>query len=99
MLAFPRVVPAAARRDERIRRFRPPGAAPVPTDRMMILEDRVERRPGGLDRVLAREERAAPGHRVFQQPLVRSLLARMILEQAEFPLLADELLADLLDAG
>ena len=65
----------------------------------MFLEDWIDHRPGGLDRVLAGEERSVAGHGVAQEPLVGRFLSRLFFDQIEFSLIADELLACALDAS
>ena len=56
----PGIAPAAVGRDERIGFFRPPTVAPVGTDAMVGLEDRLDDHPRGFDRVFAGEKRAIP---------------------------------------
>ena len=79
--------------------LRPPAAALVRQDRSCAVQHGIDHRPGGLDRVLAGEQRAVAGHRVAQQPLVGRFLAGLLIEQVELALVADELLARALDAG
>ena len=93
------IVPATVRRDERVRLFRPPAPRLVGTNATVGLQDSIDHRPGGLDRVLPGEERPVAGHGVGQEPLVRRLLARLMIDEVELPLVADELLADALDAS
>ena len=59
---------------------------------MVCFQDWIDHRPGGLDCVLAGEERAIAGHGVAQKPLVGRFLSRSFFEQVELSLLADELL-------
>ena len=66
---------------------------------MVVLQDRVDHRPGGLNRVLTGEERAVAGHGVAQKPLVGRFLSRLFINQVELALVADELLACALDAS
>ena len=66
---------------------------------MVGLEDRLDHRPGGLNRVLTGEERSVAGHGVAQEPLVGRFLSRLFFDQVEFSLVADELLPCALDAS
>ncbi len=59
---------------------------------MVRLEDWIDHRPRGLDRVLTGEERSIAVHRVAQKPLVGHFLSRLFFEQVELSLLTDELL-------
>jgi hypothetical protein len=70
------VVPASVHPDKRVRLFGPPAPRPVGTDATVALQDSIDHRPCGLDRVLLGEQRAIAGHRVGQEPLVRRLLSR-----------------------
>ena len=65
----------------------------------MVFKDRVDYRPGGLNRVFTGEQRAIAGHRVGQKPLVGRLLSGLLFEQVELSLVADEVLASALDAS
>ena len=92
----------ASRRRRRSARRRPraPAAGRI---RQRRRDDRRARgsttRPRRLDRVLAREERAVAGHRVAEQPLVRSCSSPCtVVAQVELALLADEAVARPLDA-
>src|SRR6476646_2071574 len=69
-LDLPRV-PAAHALDELVGFLRPPRAGLVLVHRAGAVNDRVNDGPGGLDDVLAGEERGVAEHRVAQQPLVR----------------------------
>src|ERR1700694_3708983 len=82
------VVPATVRRDERIRLFGPPTPRRVGTDPTVGLQDSIDHRPCGLDRVLPGEERPIAGHGVAQEPLVRRLLSRLLIDEVELPLIA-----------
>jgi hypothetical protein len=66
------VVPATVRRDKRVR-FGPPVPGLVGTAATVGLQDSIDRRPCGLDRVLPGEERSVAGHGIRQEPLVRPL--------------------------
>ena len=79
--------------------FGPQLPALVRANPVMVLKDRINHRPGGLDRVLAGEERSVAGHRVAQQPLVGRFLSRLFIQQVELALVADEFLARALDAS
>ena len=57
---------------------------------MVCFQDWIDHRPGGLDCVLAGEERAIARHGVAQKPLVGRFLSRLLFKQEEFSLLADE---------
>ena len=52
------VVPTAVGSDDRVSLFRPPSAAPIGTNAVVCSQDWIDHRPGGLDCVLAGEERA-----------------------------------------
>src|SRR5262249_21313382 len=69
-LDLPRV-PAAHAFDELVGFLRPPRAGLVLIHWAGAVNDRLNDGPGGLDDVLAGAERAAAGHRVAEQPLVR----------------------------
>ena len=45
------------------------------------LEDWLDHRPGGLNRVLTGEERAVAGHGVRQEPLVGQFSSRLFFQQ------------------
>jgi hypothetical protein len=49
----------------------------------MDIKDRVDHRPGGLNRVLAGEERAIAGQGVTQQPFVGCFLPRLFFQQTQ----------------
>src|SRR5579862_186938 len=93
------VVPTAVCSDDRVSLFRPPAAALVRERPVVGLQDWVNHRPGGLNRVLTGEERAVAGHGVAQQPLVRRFRSRLFFGQVELSLVADELLPGALDAS
>ena len=59
----------------------------------MVRQNRIDHRPGRLDRVLAGEQRAVAGHGVAEQPFVGRPLVRLHVEQIQLALVADELLA------
>jgi hypothetical protein len=65
----------------------------------MGLKNGIDDRPGGLNRILAAEERSVAGHGIAQKPLVGRLFSRLFVDQVEFPLIADELLACALNAS
>ena len=65
----------------------------------MVRKDRLDHRPGGLNRVLTSEERAVASHGVAQQPLVGRFLSRLFFEQIKLSLVANELLPCALDAS
>ena len=92
------VVPTAVRSDDRVSLFRPPTAALVGASPVVRFKDRLDHRPGGLDRVLAGEERSIAGHGVAQKPLVGRFLSRLFFEQVELSLVPDKLLPGELDA-
>jgi hypothetical protein len=58
---------------------------------VVCLKDGIDRRPGGLNRILTGEERSVAGHRVAQEQFVGRFLARLLFDQVEFALVADEL--------
>ena len=64
----------------------------------MAFEHRFHHRPGGLDHILAREQRTLPGHRIAQQAGVRWIRIRLRIKEKQLALLADECLAGALDA-
>ena len=72
--------------------------APVRKNPIVVLKDRGDHRPGGLNRVLTGEKRAVAGHGVAQEPLVRRFLSRPFIDQLELALVTDELLSRALDA-
>jgi hypothetical protein len=72
--------------------------APVRVNPKVVLEDWIDHRPGGLNRILTAEKRTVAGHGVAQKPLVRLLLSRPLITQVELTLVADELLSSTLDA-
>src|SRR5579875_715558 len=97
--AVARIVPGPVPLDQVGRRGRAPGAGAVGQGRRMVAEHPVDHLPGGLDRVLAREQRRVALERIGEQPLVVELLLGPLLAQEQLPLLAHELLAGPLDAG
>ena len=54
-------MPASVCRNERIRLFWPPATGLVGVGPVVSFKDRIDRRPGGLNRVLTGEERAVAG--------------------------------------
>src|ERR1700677_1278573 len=64
------VVPSAVCSDQRIGLMRPPSAAPVGASTGVLLQDRIDHRPRGFDRVFTGEERPIADHGVGQEPLV-----------------------------
>src|SRR5262245_66456399 len=66
-LDLPRI-PAAHALDELVGFLRPPRAGLVLVHRAGAMNDRVNDGPGGLDNVLAGEERGVAEHRVAEQP-------------------------------
>jgi len=93
-----RVMPTSVCRNQRISLFRPPAAGLVGVNPVVLFEDRIDHRPGGLNRILAGKKRAIAGHGGTQQPLVGRFLSRLFIQQVELALVADELLASALDA-
>src|SRR5262249_39769135 len=89
-------VPAAHALDELVGFLRPPRAGLVLIHRAGAVNDRVNDGPGGLDDVLAGEERGVAEHRVAEQPLVRLHAAAGALrggvEHAELDGLSDHAL-------
>src|SRR5512135_458500 len=94
-----RVVPVAVCCDERISLFRSPATAFVGAGPAGGLKDRVDHRPGGLNRVLSGEERSIASHGISQKPLVGRFLSRLLFNQIEFLLVSDELLPCAFDAS
>src|SRR5262245_28333715 len=94
-LDLPRI-PAAHALDELVGFLRPPRAGLVLVHRAGAMNDRVNDGPGGLDDVLAGEERGGAEHRVAEQPLVRLHAAAGALrggvEHAELDGLSDHAL-------
>ena len=66
---------------------------------MMGLKNRIDHRPGGLNRVFTGEKRSIAGHGITQKPLVGCFLSRLFFDQVEFSLVPDEFLAGALDAS
>jgi hypothetical protein len=64
----------------------------------VAIKDRVDHCPGGFNRILTGEERAIASHGISQKPLVRRFLSRLLFNQVELSLVADELLPSALDA-
>ena len=85
-------MPTSVRSDDRVSLFRPPSAAPIGTNAVVCFQDWIDHRPGGLDCVLAGEERSIAGHGVTQKPLVGRFLSRSFFEQVKLSLLPDEFL-------
>src|SRR5690349_19752730 len=65
----------------------------------MTLEHRLDHGPRRLHAVFAGEEHAVSGQRVAQQPLVRRLLARVLIAEVQLVLMAYESLARFFDTG
>src|SRR5512146_2157639 len=93
------VVPAPVGRDERIRFFRPPAARRVGAGGVVVFENGLGDRPGGLDGVLPGEQRPVTRQGVREEAFVGLLLVRLRAEQRELTLFAGELLARALDPG
>ena len=91
-------MPTAACRDDRASIFRPPTAAFVNVNAVMVPQDWIDHDPRGLNRVFTREQRAVTGHGVAEKPLVRRFVARPLFRQVKLLLLSDEILACELDA-
>jgi len=70
-LARPRVVPAALGGQQPINVRRTPGALVILMERGCVPKHRVNDTPGGLNRVLAREERGIAVDGVAQESLIR----------------------------
>ena len=66
---------------------------------MMGLKDRIDHRPGGLNRVFTREECSVTQHGVAQKSLVGRFLSRLFFDQVEFSLVPDKFLTGALDAS
>jgi hypothetical protein len=66
---------------------------------VVVLEDGVDDRPGGLDGVLASEQRPVAHQSVSEEALVGLFLVRLPIEQGELTLIANELLTRTLDPG
>src|SRR5512143_3842817 len=94
-----RVVPVAVCCDERISLFRSPAAAFVGAGPAGGLKDRLDHRPGGLNRVLSGEERSVARQGISQKPLVGRLLSRLLCNQVELLLGSEELLPCAFDAS
>jgi hypothetical protein len=86
-------MPTTVRRDDRVSLLRPPTAAFVGANAVMILEDRIDNCPRGLNRVFAREKGAVTSHGVAEQPLVGRFVARPNFRKVKLSLLSDEILA------
>jgi hypothetical protein len=72
--------------------FGPQTAAMVAANLVVFLKNGIDPRPGVFNRILAGEERSVAGYGVAQQQLVRRFLVRVLFEQIELPLIADELI-------
>ena len=92
-------MPTAVCSDDRVSLLRSPTAAFVKVNAVMGLEDRIDHRPRGLNRVFTREERAVTGHGVAEKPLVGRFLSRLYIRKIELSLLSDEILTRKLYAG
>lgn len=92
------IMPAAIGGDKRVGPFRPPGAAFVSANRMVVLEDSIDHFPCSFNRVLAREERPVALHCVTQKPFVRRFLSRLFVTKVKLSLFSNEFLARKLDA-
>jgi hypothetical protein len=95
----PEVVPTAIGGDERVSLFWPPTASLVWANRAVNLENRVDHRPGGLNRVLAGKERALARHGAAWEASAGGFLSPVLIDQIELSLVADELPPGALDAG
>src|SRR5487761_2508930 len=74
-------------------------AALVGLNPVMLRQDRIDHRLGSLDRIFPGEQRAIAGHGVAEQAFVGRFLFRLLVNQVEFALVADELLPRAFDAG
>ena len=92
-------MPTSARRNHRVRLFRPPTPALVGQRPVMLLQDRIDHGPGCFHGVFAGEERAVAGHGVAEQSLVRGFLPKQFFAQVKLALVADEIFSGALDAG
>lgn len=92
------VVPAAMCREKRIGLFRPPATLRIKLNRMVRIEYGVNYRPGRFDGILAGEKCSVSCHGITQQSLVGCLLPCLFIQQEEFTLVANELLAGPFDA-
>ena len=72
-------MPTAVRGDECVSLFRPPCAAFVAANRVMVLQNPIDHLPCGFNRVLAGEERPVAFHGVAQKPFVRRFLSRLFI--------------------
>jgi len=59
---------------------------------VVILQDGINDCPGGFNRVLTREECSVANHGVAQEPLIRSLLARLFFAEVKLSLFSNEIL-------
>ena len=84
-------MPKAVFHDQGVGLFRSPSARLVRASRVAGHENWLDNRPGGLNGVLAGEERTVAGHGVTQKPLVGRFLSRLFFNQVEFFLIANEL--------
>ena len=67
--------------------------------RVMVFENRIDHRPGGVDRVLPGKQGSVSGHGSAQKPLVRTFLSLLVILEVKFPLISYELLSRGLDPG
>ena len=66
---------------------------------MVGIKNWLNHRPSGLNCFLTSEECAVAGHGIAQQPLIGRFFTRLLFDQIEFSLVAEELLSCTLDAS
>ncbi len=65
-----RVMPKAVSGNKRVGLFWSPSATPVGDASMVVLQNWIDDRPSGLDRVFASKQGAVPLHCITQKPLI-----------------------------
>src|ERR1041385_2530613 len=83
-------MPAAILCNEPICCFRSPTALLIWESSMMILQHRIDYRPGSLYSILTGKEHAIARHGIFQQSLVRQSLSALFLNHGELVLLTNK---------
>src|SRR5271169_6809832 len=91
------IVPTTVGTDERVSFLRPPSESLVGPNPMVCLQDWIDPGPGGLHRILTGEERSIAGHGIAQKPFIGRFLSRLLFQQVELSLFADEFLSRELD--
>ena len=75
------VVSASVCRNEHVSLFRLSAAGLVGASTVVGFKNRIDHRPGGLNRILAGEECPVAGHGITQEPLVEGFLSLLFIQQ------------------